>query len=390
MNGLNHRGMNETNKFVLLKLLATRQRLSRAELSDLAGLSKMTVTALINEYAEQGVVRECGHSDSTGGRRAAVLEIHPGALLTLGIAVGREYVQVGIVNLRGEVLEAEMTPFSAIGSTADFLNSLFYLCDRMLQHSLHERIWGIGISCAGPLSVCEGTILNPPDFQNIHDVPIVAELEKRYGLPAYLQNDMCVAALAEAYFGLGRRYDDFFYVGVGAGIGGGLILDQKLYTGAVGLAGAIGHAVVERDGLPCACGQRGCLEQYASTRAILRFARERSGNAALSWLDLADGVADSAPLSLAAFDRLTDYLGAALANAQILLDVPCIVLGGDLYRARDYVVERVRERLQNPGLQWVSRRRVAVEGSTFLGNAAFIGAAALVMENNLIPGKQGG
>jgi predicted NBD/HSP70 family sugar kinase len=387
MNGLNHRDMSETNKYVLLKYLATHQQLSRLDLSRLTGLSKMTITAIIGEYLEKGIVRECGQSVSTGGRKATLLEIDPTALLTLGICIGREYMQVGIVNLRGNVLDEETVPFSSIGSTADFLNSLFYLCDRMLERPYHDRIWGMGVSCAGPLSIRQGKVLNPPDFHHIHDVEIVAELQNRYALPTYLQNDMCVAALAEAYFGHGQSYRDFLYVGVGAGIGGGVILDQKLYTGAVGLAGAIGHSIVERDGMPCECGQRGCLEQYASTKAVLQWAREQSGNASLSWMELANGAEMGDDLSLRALDRMTDYLSMALINAQIVLDMPCVILGGELYRAKSYVVERMREKMQDPCLQWVSRRKVQVEGSSFVGNAAFIGTTVLVMENNLEPGR---
>lgn len=384
MEGMNHHNMNGTNKYVLLKHLALQGPLSRVDLSNKTGLSKMAVTAIVNEYIAQGVIRQCGVASSTGGRKPTLLEIDPHALLTLGISISRDKVQVGIVNLRGEILESETVPFSSLTNSELFLNSVFYLCDLMTRHRLWERVWGIGVACAGPLSVQDGLVLNPPDFNNIHDVPIVDKLKERYGLPVYLQNDMGVAALAEMYFGTKANCSSFLYVGVGAGIGGGVIINHKLYCGASGLAGAIGHSIVEPGGLPCECGQHGCLEKYSSTRAVLKWARQESGNGQLSWLELTSALNNGDGLARRAFDRMSDYLIVALTNFQMAFDLECIIIGGDLYLAQDFVVDKVRAALQSDALAWRVRRRVRVESSSFAGNAYFIGTAALVMENNLI------
>jgi predicted NBD/HSP70 family sugar kinase len=375
--------MNSTNKFIVLKAIATQGPLSRIELSHMTGLSKMTITSLINEYISNGILRECGVTKSTIGRKPTLLEVVPDSLLTLGVSMGRDVLQVGIINLKGQIVRSENMPFSLMESNEGLLESLFLLCDRLYSDTMKEKIWGIGVSCAGPLSIQHGLILNPPDFNNIHDLHIVKELADRYGLPVYLQNDMCLAALAELYFGNKQQYKNFIYIGISSGIGGGVIINRKLYTGSTGLAGVIGHSIVEINGIPCECGQRGCLEKYSSTRAILQWARQNGADKDLSWMELVSRASSNDEICLRAINRLTDYLEVAITNMESAYDTECFIIGGDLHYCQDMVVKHLEEKLQSRSLIWGQWRKVMVESSSFMGNASIIGTAALVMENNL-------
>ena len=382
MIGINHTSMNGNNKYVIIKALATKGSMSRIELSKMSGLSKMTITAIVNEYIEQGIIRECGESDSSGGRRAKLLEIPRESLLTLAVYIGRDNLQVGIVSARGETIVAESIPFKDIETNEMLVNNIFYLCDLMLKNPLKEHIWSIGVSCAGPLSIGDGRILNPPNFNKIHDLDIVDILKEKYSLPCYLQNDMCVAALAEAYYGNKNDYRNFFYIGISDGIGGGVILNKKLFIGTTGLAGIIGHSIVEPNGLRCQCGKTGCLEQYSSIGAVLRWAQEQSGDDGLMWLKLVDGLKDGNEISIRALNRMADYLYIALTNFQVAFDMECIIIGGKLYGAKEYIVNRVRKKMHSTAIAWEYCQKVNVEGSVFVGNASFIGTAALVLENS--------
>ncbi len=383
MTGVNHRDMNTKNKYVILKALATQGAMPRNELSMLSGLSKMAVTAIANEYMEQGVLRVCGELSSSGGRKPKLLELDPNGLLTLSVSIDREMLLVGIVNARGTILRSEHIPFRQVDSNQILTDNLFYLCDMMMRDPLSRNFWGIGVSCVGPLSIEEGEILNPPDFGSIHNLPIVRLLKERYDLPCYLQNDMCLAALAEAYYGKHSSMKNFLYIGISAGIGGGIILDRKLFTGTSGLAGIIGHSIVQMDGLPCTCGQRGCLEQYSSLTAIVKWAREQSGDDTITWMKLAGGILEGNPLSQNVIDRMAEYLYVAISNFQAAFDMQGVIIGGELYGAKDYIVSRVRENLQSENLKWSYRRRIEVEGSSFMSDASFIGTSALIMENRL-------
>lgn len=383
MTGVNHHDMNTKNKYVILKALATKGALPRNELSVLSGLSKMAVTAIANEYMEQGVLRECGELSSSGGRKPKLLELNPNALLTLAVSIDREMLLVGIVNARGTILRAEHIPFRQVDNNQILTDNIFYLCDMMMQDPLNRNFWGIGVSCVGPLSIEEGEILNPPDFGNIHNLSIVSLLEERYHLPCYLQNDMCLAALAEAYYGRHSLLRNFLYIGISSGIGGCVILNRKLFIGTSGLAGIIGHSIVQMDGLPCTCGQRGCLEQYSSITAIVKWAREQSGDDTITWMKLAGGILEGDSISQRAVDRMAEYLYVAISNFQAAFDMEGVIIGGELYGAKDYIVSKVRERLQSESLKWSYRRKIEVEGSSFMSDASFIGTSALTMENQL-------
>lgn len=383
MVGVNHHDMNTKNKYVILKALATKGAMSRNDLSIMSGLSKMAITAIVNEYIEQGVLHECGELLSSGGRKPKLLEIDSEALLTLAISIDREMLKVGIVNAKGTILRSEHIPFPRIDSNQVLIDNIFYLCDLMMKDPLKDRFWGIGVSCVGPLALEEGKILNPPDFGKIQDLSIVDLLYERYNLPCYLQNDMCLAALAEAYYGNHNTYKNFMYIGISSGIGGGIILNQKLYTGSSGLAGVIGHSIVQINGLPCGCGQCGCLEQYSSTTAITKWAQGQAKDNSLTWAKLAGGIASGNELSQKAVDRMTEYLYIAMANFQSAFDMQCILIGGELYGAKDYIVENLRQKMQSETIKWSSRRKTDVVGSSFISGAPFIGTAALVMENIL-------
>lgn len=381
MVGLNHQNMNGNNKFAVLKSIVTKAPISRVELSQQTGLSKMAVTGLVNEYMEKGIVKECGEASSTGGRKRTYLDVAPDSLLTLGICINRDTLEAGILNLKGQIIQSETMALSIFENNSMFLKSLYLLCDRLLEPPYRDRLWGIGISCAGPLLARDGVILNPPDFNNIENLPIARMMTERYRLPSYLQNDMCVAALAELYYGNKKQYNNFIYIGISSGIGGGIIMDQKLYTGSSGLAGIIGHSIVERDGIPCQCGQRGCLERYSSTRATLKWAKEAGAGQSLTWPGLLDQASKGSQICLEALERMLSYLEVAMINMQSAYDTECFIIGGDLLFYQPIAAARLEEKLKS--LSFHQYRSVKVKESSFMGSASFMGTAPLVMENNL-------
>ncbi|WP_193774454.1 ROK family protein [Vallitalea guaymasensis] len=382
MAGLNHKDMNSNNKYVLLKDIITKGPISRIELSKTTGLSKMTVTAIVNEYIKKNIIWECSEAKSTGGRKRTNLDVSNDSLLTMGIYIGRDFLQVGIINLKGQILQTENISLKEIKSNEMLIDSIFMLSDKLIQSRYKDNIWGIGISCAGPLLVSDGIILNPPDFNNVHELNIVEILKDRYNLPVYLQNDMCVAALAEVYFGENREIDNFIYIGISSGIGGGVIINKKLFTGSSGLAGIIGHSIVEMNGIPCECGQRGCLEKYSSTRAVTKWVKEQGGGD-LSWIELINEAAKEDKICLQAIERMADYLGVAICNMQSAYDTDCFIIGGDLNSYQDMVIDRLKDKMQKSSFFNERKNKVQLKPSTFMASASFIGTVALVMENNL-------
>jgi len=382
MRGVNHQNMSETNKFLILKTIATCGPISRIELSKQTHLSKMTITSLIADFLQDGIVRECGTTASTAGRRPTLLEVVPDSLLTLGISVGRDFLQVGIITLTGAIVLQNQVPIGQFTTEDSFISGLLAMCEIILQNVPIEKVWGIGIASIGPINIAEGVIVDPPDF-NIGMIHIVPRLQERWNLPVYIENDMAVSALAEMYYGGGRLYNNFVYVGVTAGIGGGVIINQRLYSGTNGLASIIGHMIVQTDGELCACGQRGCLEAMSSVRATLNWAQKNGAQRDMDWMKLLVKAEAGDAACSSALERMNRYLVSGLINIVNLYDPECIFIGGDLWFAKDHLFQHIEQEVNARMIAAGNRPKVHISRSKFPGNAFFIGTAALVMENNL-------
>lgn len=386
MQGVNSQKGKQSNKALLMKIIATQGPISRIRLSEVTQLSKMTITNLVNEFINDGIVFESGIEDALTGRKPVLLDVVPDSLLTLSVYVSRDYVQAGIVDLKGAMLRSERIQLSPSETGSSFMRKLFMLTDSVVNEK-KERLWGIGIASIGPLNVQEGVILNPPNFHHIHNLSIARPLCERYGLPTYLENDMNVSALAEMYFGNGQTTRNFVYVGITNGVGAGIVIDRKLYNGKHGFGGEIGHISVDIDGKLCGCGNRGCLETYASVPAALEWAKEeyqKKGGEPPdpSWLWLVDAAILGDDICRAALERLCRYLAAGLVSAVNLFDPECIYVGGDIGFAAEITIPYLNGAVN----QYKFSPRacaVPVYPSRFPGNAAFVGAAALVLERNL-------
>jgi glucokinase len=250
----------------------------------------------------------------------------------------------------------------------------------------------IGIGCPGPLDQRTGIVLDAPNLM-WKDVSLAAPIARATGRPVYLENDANVAALAENRLGAGRGAKHMMYVTVSTGIGSGLILGGKLYVGATGAAGELGHVTMLPDGPLCGCGNRGCLESLASGTAIARRAREiavRPGgegilkaargdvnaiDASLVASAAASGDAAAAAIMRDAFE----YLGIAVANVVNLLNLDMVVIGGGVARVGDALFCAVRRLVELRSFACMARDVLIVPAS--LGDdAGALGAACYAAE----------
>ncbi|MEA2519756.1 MAG: glucokinase, partial [Chloroflexota bacterium] len=216
------------------------------------------------------------------------------------------------------------------------------------------EIRAVGIACGGPLDPAAGVIQSPPNLPGWDDVPLVAMVEAAYGRPAVVDNDATAGALAEWWYGAGRTaaVDDLVYLTISTGVGGGLILDGRVYRGAALNAGELGHLTVDWNGRPCGCGRCGCLEAYASGTSIAVRAREAialDGSSSLAALetvtarDVAAAAASGDPIAGRIWDETTAILGSAIASVLDVFNPGLVVLGGGVTRSGDQLLGPVRE-----------------------------------------------
>jgi glucokinase len=242
---------------------------------------------------------------------------------------------------------------------------------------------GAGIGSAGPLDAVAGTV-SPVNIPSWRGFPLRDRLAELIGRPAVLVNDAVAGALGEYHHGAGRGVRAMLGMVVSTGVGGGLILDGRVYTGRTGNAGHIGHTIVDLAGDPCPCGARGCVETITSGPAMVRWAL------ANGWTGLVPDAASLAasartghPVASAAFTRSARALGAGIASAAALCDLDRVVIGGGVARAWDLLEPPLVTALETyAGLAFV--RRVEVVRSELDGRAGLLGAAALVHDPKMV------
>ena len=312
-------------------------------------------------------------------------------MLYIGIDVGGTTAKAGVVDEEGKILSKSVCRTGKERAFEDIAADMAELCRRVVRESGHEMadIAAVGVGIPGEQDPRSGLVAFCNNLGWVN-VPLMQRLREALGLSVYVDNDANVAALAESAFGASRDVKSSILVTLGTGVGGGIVENRRVRTGAHGVGGEIGHMVVVVDGEVCNCGHRGCWEKYASATAIIRMgralmeekpdcalARQLGGDAAQlnakAVLDLAKaGDADC----MGIFETYVKYLCVGLANLINIYDPDMIVLGGGVAYAGDFLLDAVRAALGDyvycPALSWAR-----VELARMGNDAGIIGAAML-------------
>lgn len=276
----------------------------------------------------------------------------------VGVDIGGTKVACVLADAEGHILARQWQPTRVQEGWKAVVQQLFEMTERVMEGVSREQVRGIGISCGGPLDSQRGIVYSPPNLPGWDAVPIQQLFEERFELPARLENDANATALAEHRFGAGRGTRNMVFMTWGTGIGGGLILDGRLYHGTNDLAGEIGHTTVLLDGPSCGCGKRGCLEALASGPSIARRARELADDSpeSLVWRRTSPEEVTAQHVVEAALEGDTfarfvlaeaaTYMGIGIANVAQILNPERVVLGTIAVKAGDLVLEPLRRALE--------------------------------------------
>lgn len=325
------------NTAIVLESVLRDAPLSRADISALTGLNKATVSSLVQDLIDTGLVREIGTGQSSGGRKPVLLEFVAESGYAIGIDLGVNYIRGVLTDLRGAVvLErtiqlAQTAPEQIFGILRPFVQAIV---DDAPQSAF--GVVGIGVGVPG-LVDRSGAVLYAPNL-DWREVPLQDALSRAFGIPVLIDNEANVGAIGERKFGSGRGLSSMIYVSVGIGIGTGLILQKELYKGAAGFSGEMGHLSIEAHGPECRCGNRGCWELYASEQALLDRAAEAGiGEGTLDSLLALAECGDEAARTL--FAGIGESLGVGIANIVNVFNPEAIVIGNTMSRARAWLEE---------------------------------------------------
>jgi glucokinase len=262
----------------------------------------------------------------------------------LAIDIGGTKLAAAVVREDGVVVTRGRVPTQPEKGPAAALERLLGLCRQLIGEAglTVDALDGVGVASAGPLDARRGVLLSPPNLVGWSEFPLVFTLEEGLGRSVRFENDASAAALAEHRFGAGRGLDHLVYFTLSTGIGGGVILDGRLYRGATGNAAELGHLQLSYDGWPCPCGGRGCLEAFASGSAIARRAREKTGRSTLTTPDVVEAVRAKEPWAVALWDETMEVLGAGIASTINAFNPQRIILGGGVTAAGELLFEPLR------------------------------------------------
>ena len=273
------RGSETVNiQYRVLSLLRDNGPLSRAQLSDRLEVPRPRLLTELDALVATGRILEAGPAASRGGRRSTLVQLDPGLRFAA--------VDLGASSIDIEITDGGLEPVASYAEPADIRSGPVAVLDRVseLLHKMraqghYTRLDAIGIGLPGPVSFREGVPVSPPIMVGWNRYPVRDTLAREHGCPVVVDNDVNVMAIGEQHSGVARTVDHLLFVKIGSGIGSGMQHHGRIYRGAEGCAGDIGHIQVEADGPVCSCGNTGCLEAYFGGVALARDATEaaRSG-----------------------------------------------------------------------------------------------------------------
>ena len=381
MNGENRGSLRRRNLATLLRHVHREGAISRASLTTLTGLNRSTVGALVANLADLGLVAE-GEAVGYGtpGRPSPLVRASADSVVVLAAEVEVATLSLAVAGLGGHLQERvridrpahRRNPEATADDLAELILSAFSRLGR-------RRVVGVGVAVAGIVRQQDGFVHVAPNL-SWRNVPLADMLLARIGddAPVLLGNDADLGALAEHARGAGVGVDNVIYVASEVGVGGGIIVDGRLLTGAAGYAGEIGHITVDPAGAQCRCGARGCLEAEAGEWALLRHMGRSSDNERVAVAAVLAEAAAGSSDALAALHTVGSSLGTGLSGLVNIFNPDRVVLGGMFAKAFPYVADAVRAQL-DAHVQRPNRSMVALVPATLGEDSVLLGAVELAL-----------
>lgn len=317
----------DLNRAAIFRMIGTDGPIARAQIARRLGLSPATVTAVTRELLDQGLIRVADRAQARRGRPALLLELVGGAAAAFGAKIAADHV-VGVrIDLEANVLRRFEEPFDAFADDAfDRLGEL--LAGWLDGSSAAAPVLGVGLGVSGVVDMATGRLDSP--LLGWRDVPLARVLQERLRLPVHVDNDVNTLAVSERLYGRGRDCDHFLTVTIGRGVGLGIVAGGDIYRGFRGGAGEFGHTTAVRDGLPCSCGKRGCLETVVADPALAAEAHRRGLLAEGEGVERLRALADAGDESARAiFAEAGETLGRAVADLANVLSPELVLISGE-------------------------------------------------------------
>lgn len=372
------------NASTVLRVIFKHGSCSRSQLTKLTGMSPATITRIIADLMEQGIVLEGKVGESTGGRRPVYVYIDHTKLYIGAVKLLQDDTVVAILDLKGrpiikeQIFPSSLDPNRLLQQVVDTFNNLLTSAQINLEHIL-----GIGVAISGVCQPEQGVVINSVNL-GWKDVPVTKILNQGLDLPVYIENDANASALAELWFGTAKDATNSMFIKTETGAGVGIVINRSLTTGSHFMTGEIGHVPLIQNGLLCRCGQKGCLEPYVyfgdvQNRYEAKTQRKVTNTNFVQLVEAGDQVA------LELLQETAPALAIACSHWGILLDMDVITIGGLWGQFEQEIIAYCQNYyasvLDSTGIS----RNIRIVGSDFNDETDLRGAAGLVINHWLTP-----
>lgn len=388
--GKNLSDVQEINRSLVLNTLRENPDCSRSDIAKSTGLRQATITKIINDFIDWGIVVETKLIKNDRGRRSIGLELNSNHYRIICLRLLRTQIKAGVYDISGKEYLSVYEPINISAGSDKAMDAMIKVIHSLMDATSGQTLLGIGVGLPGPYLRKEGILTIMADFPGWEDHNIQTSLEQEFGKLIYIEHDAQANALAEWWFGRQRNLETaLLSISMEEGLGAGLIVDGKIYYGTQGIAGEIGHISIDYNGIPCPCGNRGCLRNYCSDTAIVKKAlseRKNYPNSALNGLDtmtlsaIIQAALDGDTFSYQLIQDAGTYLGYGLITAIYAYNPDIIILSRQFSQAGDLFLEAVRKVLDERLLPSVSKS-VRIVFSKIAKDPVLMGMVALVTDS---------
>lgn len=379
-----HTTGHDTSLGTILKVIVDEAPVSRSAMIEVTGLASSTVSVATAELQRRGLIRECGHGSSTGGRRPVLLEMNPTGGHFLCADLSGQELSVGVLDLGFETAFTWTSPMPPDGGEAVYCALVAGLRAAAAWCEQERRpVLGIGVASPGLIDDASGTVVEA-DNLCWHDFRLRDRLQADFPTtPMLVEHDATAATYGEFKFGLepGRTVLNMMVATIGAGVGAGLILNGSVFVGSTGMAGELGHVVVAPKGPQCACGNRGCLEAIAANAGVVEAYRQAVTLGQTTDVDVETVLERALAHDASAFAAIVaagQAVGLALGNQVNVLNLDTVLVGGTLLHS-DAMFEAVLRGFHQALLPKLSKT-CTVERAKLGARAGLMGMAALSLQ----------
>lgn len=387
----------KVNRSLILNTLRLHAPVSRAQVANITGLTRGTVSNIVNSLIEEGLVFEDQLQDSKVGRPSILLRLRPDGGAVIGVEIGVDFISVLLTNFVAEPLWETRVKTSPSQSQTDIIHQAETYIEQALDIAKAQtlRPLGIGVGLPGLVNVRQGNLIMAP---NLHwkNVPLRLMWNQRFHLPIYIDNEANLSTLGEYYFGVARNTDNFIYLSSGIGLGGGVMLDGRLFRGANGYGGEIGHIQRDPQGEECACGRIGCWETLVGPRAVLRRVKhELNVKQDMQLLEACSGdlgnltfemivqfALEGNAICREAMEDVAVNLGVGIADLVNIFNPQMVVIGGAFIAGKDILYSIIEKTILSNALQ-PSVENLQIKFSERTAEACVLGAVAVVLDDIL-------